>query len=126
MNKRVLATLAAAMSATAILATAPPATAEPNPPGCEKGYFCIYSGESATGRLVHKSSGNWSGSVTGLSIFNNGRPQPGYDHIQFDWRWKNGGGGSSTCLHYNPGPGAYINTFGDEVVFTKVAWRGEC
>ncbi|GAA3883073.1 hypothetical protein GCM10023084_39960 [Streptomyces lacrimifluminis] len=127
MNKRALGALAAVAAFAGVLGAAPTASAVPDPPGCDKGNFCVYSGEWETGRLVLKSEGNWSGGVTGRSIFNNGTPFPGFDHIQVDWRWADGiGGGSSVCLHYNPDPGAISMTFNKDVVFTKVTWRGEC
>jgi len=124
MNKRALGTLAAVAAFAGVLGTAPTASAEPNPAGCGKGSFCIYAGEYSTGQLVLKSGGNWSGRVTGRSIFNNGTPLPGLDHIQVEFEID--GDAESTCLHYNPGPGDYgLNSF-HPLVFTKVTWRGEC
>lgn len=126
MNKRALGALAAVAAFAGVLGTAPAASAAPNPPGCGKGYFCVYSEMSQEGRLVLKSAANWSGRVTGQSIFNNGTPLPGFDHIQVEWGWEGGGGRSSNCLHFNPGPGAYALSFGANAVITKVTWRGEC
>ncbi|MEV6176779.1 hypothetical protein [Streptomyces sp. NPDC052015] len=125
MGKRVLGALAAVAAIAGVLGTAPAASAEPNPPGCDKGNFCIYSEMMEEGRLVLKSAGNWSGRVTGRSIFNNGTPFPGFDHIQVEWGWEDGGH-FSECFHFNPGPGEYSRSFGANAVFTKVTWRGEC
>ncbi|MFI9770200.1 peptidase inhibitor family I36 protein [Streptomyces sp. NPDC052415] len=124
MNKRALGALAAAAAIAGVLGAAPTASAaEVPPPGCDKGYFCIYSGDSGTGQLVLKSDGNWSGSVTGRSIFNNGAPLPGLDHIQVEWKSI---GSGSECVHYYPGPGHYGINFNHDAVITKVTWRGEC
>lgn len=126
MGKRVLGALAAAAAVAGVLGTAPAASAAPNPPGCPKGYFCIYSDIIQEGRLVLKSNADWSGRAVGMSIFNNGNPFPGYDHIQIEWGWEDGGGHYTDCIHYNPGPGNYSQSFGANAVFTKVTWRGEC
>ncbi|MEV6676465.1 peptidase inhibitor family I36 protein [Streptomyces erythrochromogenes] len=123
MNKRAFGSLAAAAAIAGVLAAAPTASAAPVPPGCDKGYFCIYSGDYGTGQLVLKSDGNWSGSVTGRSIFNNGAPFPGFDHIQVEWK---GIGSGSECVHFYPGPGDYGINFNHNAVITKVTWRGEC
>ncbi|MFF7204521.1 MULTISPECIES: hypothetical protein [unclassified Streptomyces] len=127
MRKRMLGTLAAVAAFAGVLGSAPAASAAPNPPGCGKGYFCIYSDLIQEGRLVAKSDRNWSGRAVGMSIFNNGTPFPGQDHIQVEWGWADGSGGTYTsCLHFNPGPGNYSQSFGADVAFTKVTWRGEC
>jgi hypothetical protein len=126
MNKRALGTLAAVAAFAGVLGAAPTASAVPNPPGCEKGNFCIYSGPESTGQLVLKSTGNWSGRVTGRSILNNGTPFPGFDHIQVDIIYPDTGSSDTTCLHYNPGPGAIGLTHHSNLIFTKVTWRGEC
>ncbi|MFG3498795.1 peptidase inhibitor family I36 protein [Streptomyces sp. NPDC047928] len=120
MRKRTLGIIAAAGSL--IFATATPASAEANPPGCPKGYFCAYSGWNQTGTLKLKTAGNWSGSVSGIgSIFNNGHVYPGYDHVQVSF------GSWSECYHYNPGPGDYkANFLAPYPTITKVVWRGEC
>ncbi|MEG8274871.1 peptidase inhibitor family I36 protein [Streptomyces sp. AHA2] len=124
MRHHVFAALSVSVAFTAVLAASPSASAEPNPPGCEKGYFCIYAGEGQTGQLLVKSEGNWSGSVSGRSVFNNGVEFPGEDHIQLTWTYN--GGTYEDCLHYNPGPGDYKWDFTSGVVFTKAVWRGEC
>ncbi|GAA2935084.1 peptidase inhibitor family I36 protein [Streptomyces enissocaesilis] len=123
MNKRALGALATAAAIACVLTAAPTASAAEVPPGCDKGYFCIYSGDSGTGRLVLKSDGNWSGRVTGQSIFNNGAPLPGLDHIQVEWK---GIGSGSECVHHYPGPGHYGLNFQHDAVINKVTWRGEC
>ena len=124
MRKLTIAATAASAAFAGVLAVAPAASAEANPPGCGKGYFCIYSGEDETGTLVKKTYGNWSGSVSGRSVFNNGVPDPGADHIQLTWTYN--GSTWSDCLHYNPGPGEYKWNFVSGVVFKKAVWRGEC
>lgn len=123
MNKRALGALASVAAIAGVLGAAPAASAAEVPPGCDRGYFCIYSGDSGTGQLVLKSDGNWSGRVTGRSVFNNGAPLPGLDHIQVEWT---GLGSGSQCVHYYPGPGHYGLDFRYDAVITKVTWRGEC
>ena len=81
MRKRAAFGAVAAAAFTAVLATAPSASAEANPPGCGKEYFCAYSGENQTGQLVLKTKGNWSGNVAIRSVFNNGVAFPGADHV---------------------------------------------
>ncbi|RDG34189.1 peptidase inhibitor family I36 protein [Streptomyces corynorhini] len=124
MRKPAIAALAASFALAGVVAAAPTASAEANPPGCGKGNFCIYSGENQTGTLVVKAVNNWSGSVSGRSIFNNGNVQPGFDHIQLTWTYN--GGTWTDCYHYNPGPGRYKENFAAGVVFKKAVWRGEC
>ncbi len=124
MRKRMIGTLAVAASFAGLMATAPSASAEPNPPGCPKGYFCAYSGENQTGTLVVKTAGNWSGNKQFRSAFNNGVRFPGADHV--DMTYAVPGGGETACLHYNPGPGTYKGNAAPGTAITKVVWRGEC
>ena len=112
------------VTSASVLALAAPSFAEPSPPGCAPGNFCIYSRHDQTGTLVLKTAGNWSGSVTGVAAFNNGVPWPGADHVQVDSHI--GDHYESRCMHYNPGPGEYKRDFLPGTVFTKVVWRGEC
>ncbi|MFF5445776.1 peptidase inhibitor family I36 protein [Streptomyces sp. NPDC012888] len=124
MRTRVLGAFAATAAFAAVMATAPTASAEPNPPGCPKGNFCAYSGENQTGTLLLSTPGNWSGTIYNVqSTFNNGNPYPGADHIQQTYRY--GGGTHGVCLHYNPGPGVYKINW-DNITLTGARWRGEC
>lgn len=115
-------TVAAAFAG--VLALAPGASAEANPPGCGKGYFCAYSGANQTGRLLLKVAGNWSGNLAVGSIFNNGVVYPGADHV--DVTSFLGGQPSTDCFHYNPGPGKYKANAEPGLTITRVVWRGEC
>ncbi|WUN93060.1 peptidase inhibitor family I36 protein [Streptomyces sp. NBC_00299] len=115
-------TVAAAFAG--VLALAPGASAEANPPGCGKGYFCAYSGANQTGRLLLKVAGNWSGNLAVGSIFNNGVVYPGADHV--DVTSFLGGQPSTDCFHYNPGPGRYKANAEPGLTITRVVWRGEC
>ncbi|WP_327343138.1 peptidase inhibitor family I36 protein [Streptomyces europaeiscabiei] len=124
MRKRTIAALSASTALAVVAIAAPNASAEPNPPGCDRGAFCIYSGSDQTGSLLVESQGNWSGSVSGRSVFNNGTSFPGGDHIQLTWTYN--GGTYSDCLHFNPGPGDYKWNFTSGVVFKQATWRGEC
>ncbi|MCS0637539.1 peptidase inhibitor family I36 protein [Streptomyces sp. LP05-1] len=124
MRKRLLVPLLASTALTCAVTLAPTAHAEPNPPGCDKEYFCIYAGEGQTGQLLVKSKGNWSGSVSGRSVFNNGIPYPNADHIQLTYTYQ--GHTYEQCVHYNPGPGDYKMNFAEGVTFTRATWRGEC
>jgi hypothetical protein len=115
------------VTASTLLALAGTSAAEPNPPGCPKGYFCIYSGFDQTGTLLFKTASNWSGSVSGgLSVFNNGVRFPGADHVQLYYTYSGLPGTYSTCIHYNPGPGEYKINFLAGHAFKTVVWRGEC
>jgi hypothetical protein len=124
MRKRAAFAAVAAAAFTTVLATAPGASAEPNPPGCPKEYFCAYSGPDETGQLVLKTAGNWTGSVAFRSAFNNGVRFPGADHV--DMTYAVDGGGETVCLHYNPGPGVYKGNAAPGTRIVKVKWRGEC
>lgn len=124
MRMRSIAVLASAAAFAGVVATAPTASAEPNPPGCGKGNFCAYTGQNQTGTLVVRSPGNWSGSAAVRSVFNNGVVYPGADHIQLTWTYN--GNTWSRCLHYNPGPGQYKINFVSGVVIKSATWRGEC
>ncbi|GHH45494.1 peptidase inhibitor family I36 protein [Streptomyces candidus] len=125
---RALVAVPVAVSAlfAASLALAPAAAAEPNPPGCEKEYFCLYAGEGQTGQLLVKTKGNWTGSVAARSAFNNGIPYPNADHVQLTWTYQ--GATYEQCLHYNPSPDPdhYKLNFAEGVTVTKAVWRGEC
>jgi hypothetical protein len=108
-----------------VLLRDPDATlAQASPSGCHRGDFCAYSLVAEQGRLLLRAPGNWSGSISDVgSIFNNGVPFPGADHVQLDWNIN--GLGWTRCIHYNPGPGVYnIDFVGIQVV--RVRWRGEC
>lgn len=54
---------------------------------CPPGYVCFYSGADGTG-TVCRSAGDEPRSTCGqrASFFNNGTPQPGYDHVQVYFR----------------------------------------
>jgi hypothetical protein len=113
------------VAVTGVLALAGPSSADPNPPGCPPGNFCAYANFNQTGALKLKVAGNWSGTITGVgSVFNNGVPFPGADHVDLTYKFP-GGNFRVQCVHYNPGPGHKVN-FGEDVVITKVVWRGEC
>jgi hypothetical protein len=107
-----------------------PASAEPNPPNCPREYFCAYSGTNQSGSLLLRTAGNWSGSIGGVrSVFNNGVPWPGADHVQLTYRLSSGpvqGSIRTRCIHYNPGPGQYKVNFDATQLILRVVWRGEC
>lgn len=125
MRKHVLGTITVAAAFAGVVVGAPPASAEPNPPGCEKGYFCAYSGTGQTGNLVLKTASNWSGRVEFRSAFNNGFTYPGADHV--DVTLEGIGNPGTYCFHYSPGPGPYHMTADFPGAFiTRVVWRGEC
>ncbi|MER6914555.1 peptidase inhibitor family I36 protein [Streptomyces sp. NPDC000594] len=115
---------AVAAALAGVLGLAPSASAEPNPPGCGRGYFCAYSGADQTGRLVLRTAGNWSGNLAVGSIFNNGVVHAGADHV--DVTSVLGGQPSTDCFHYNPGPGTYKANAAPGLNITRVVWRGEC
>jgi hypothetical protein len=125
-GKRLTALGAGAVAAAfaGVLAVAPSASAEPNPAGCGKGYFCAYSGANQSGRLLLRVAGNWSGNLAVGSIFNNGVAYPGADHV--DVTSYLGGQPSTDCFHYNPGPGKYKANAEAGLTITRVVWRGEC
>ncbi|MFI8100792.1 peptidase inhibitor family I36 protein [Streptomyces sp. NPDC086023] len=124
MRTRVLGVLAATAAFAGVMATAPSASAEGDPPGCPKGYFCAYSGYDQSGTLLLKTWGNWSGWIPNVkSTFNNGLPDAGADHVDQSYRWRTGA--YTACMHYNPGPGEYKANW-DNITLTGVRWRGEC
>lgn len=110
----------------AIIATAAPASAEPNPPGCPKGYFCVYAGINQQNLLL-RTAGNWSGVQEGaISFFNNGYRFPGADHVSVTYGALWYTGVKTKCLHYNPGPGQYKMNLPQATYVLKIVWRGEC
>jgi hypothetical protein len=50
-RKHVLSALAGAAALAGVMITVPPVNAEPNPPGCPKGYLCAYSEPNQGGIL---------------------------------------------------------------------------
>lgn len=125
MRKRILGVLAAAAAFAGVAVVAPTASAEPNPPGCPKGYVCVLNGSGTT---VKKFAGDWGGWHTfgadGGSVFNNGYPYPGADHIQVNWMTKDERF-FTKCLHYNPGGGHSLPLPPYSTV-QSLKWRGEC
>jgi hypothetical protein len=127
-NKIALVGAAAALvSAATLTVAAQPAAADLGPPpGCQRGYFCVSGGpDSPTG---WSTAGNWTGSVIGIFLFNNGYRYPGADHVDVTfYRAQDGSGPYTRCLHYYPGPGEYyMYTPNDPVEIVRVRWRGEC
>lgn len=124
MRKHVLSALAGAAALAGVMITAPSANAEPNPPGCPKGYFCAYSEPDQGGTLLMKTAGDWSGEIHHVgSVFNNGYVFPGADHIDLSYGYTTSV--RHICLHYNPGPGQYKANIIYATIGT-VKWRGEC
>ncbi|MEU6714390.1 hypothetical protein ABZ897_23230 [Nonomuraea sp. NPDC046802] len=130
MRKTVFSTSVVAIALVGLVAGGTPASAEPDPPHCPKGYWCLFTDEWLGGVPWYKSQGNWSGNIYlssrgFLTIFNNGVPAPGKDHIQV--KWLHSGRFWERCLHYNPGPGEYKMQIDKYDTFVKsVTWRGEC
>ncbi|MEU8530695.1 peptidoglycan DD-metalloendopeptidase family protein [Streptomyces sp. NPDC048629] len=93
----------------------------PQPWQCPAGFVCFYSGADGTG-TVCKTDVNTPTSPCGLrkSYFNNGSPQPGYDHVGVTY--KEGGG---ACLHYGWAEGRGNFPSGGRTI-GSVTWRGEC
>jgi len=123
---RVLSVLAVIVAAVALTPAA--ANAEANPPGCGKGYFCAYSGINETGTLLIHTFGNWTGMVSGVkSVFNNGNPCGGCDHVDMLF-YAAPPTNETWCIHYNPGPGTYkLNfDFTGGIIVKGITWRGEC
>lgn len=88
---------------------------------CPSGYVCFYSGIDGTG-TVCRSAGNEPNSTCGLrkSFFNNGTADPGYDHVQVNFRE-----GGSACLHYGWSEGRGNLPDGGRTI-QSFQWRGEC
>lgn len=124
MRKRAVSTLAGAAALAAVFTSAPVASAEPNPPGCPKGYFCAYSEPDQRGTLLLATDRDWRGEIHDVgSVFNNGYVFPGADHIQLDYGYTTFT--RTICLHYNPGPGEYKAN----IIYATIGsatWRGEC
>ncbi|UYQ63941.1 peptidoglycan DD-metalloendopeptidase family protein [Streptomyces peucetius] len=88
---------------------------------CPAGSVCFYSGADGTG-TVCRSDTDEPSSACGLrkSFWNNGDPQPGYDHVQVYFRE-----GGSMCLHYGTAEGR--GNFPDcGRTIDRFHWRGEC
>ncbi|MZD08276.1 hypothetical protein GTW43_24810 [Streptomyces sp. SID5785] len=137
MNLRAKA--AAALLTTGIAASAlvavPGTAAADSAKDCPKGAICFYSGPNQSGKLKKKVWANWSGSLTGIrSYFNNGKPQPGLDHVQLKYSyWVHGHYRSvSQCVHYGASEGkGNIGYANDDHGYSNatvkgVKWRGEC
>ncbi|QOV36760.1 peptidase inhibitor family I36 protein [Streptomyces ferrugineus] len=89
---------------------------------CPRGAFCMYTGANQTGTMYARYS-NWSGTISGIkSVYNNGNPQPGYDHVNFTWQYN--GNTFTKCFHYPFDTPYKTNYVG--VTAKKVVWRGEC
>ncbi|MGW2544125.1 peptidoglycan DD-metalloendopeptidase family protein [Kitasatospora sp. NPDC001574] len=88
---------------------------------CPAGWVCFYSGTDGTG-TVCRTDVDVPSSTCGLrrSFFNNGNPQPGYDHVQVYFRE-----GGSQCLHFGPTDGRGNLPSGGRTV-DRIEWRGEC
>lgn len=129
MHKRIAMAVATSAAFVGMIANAPTASAEPDPPDCPRGNVCVfYSSTTTDGPAAIKSTGNWNGSYTiglgGGTIFNNAARQPGADHIQATWTYNGRTWGK--CLHNNPGPGDYKYTLVSGATLTSLVWRGEC
>lgn len=88
---------------------------------CPAGYVCFYSGPDGTG-TVCKTDVDVPSSTCGLrtSFFNNGNPQPGYDHAYVTFAE-----GGSQCLHHGWAEGRGNFPSGGRTI-TSVTWGGEC
>ncbi|MFI8276786.1 peptidoglycan DD-metalloendopeptidase family protein [Streptomyces sp. NPDC085929] len=88
---------------------------------CPSGSVRFYSGADGTG-AVCRSASDEPESRCGLrrSFFNNGTPQPGYDHVQVHF-----GEGGTACLHYGWDEGRGNLPAGGRTI-ERFEWRGEC
>ncbi|MGW6914465.1 peptidoglycan DD-metalloendopeptidase family protein [Kitasatospora sp. NPDC054939] len=88
---------------------------------CPPGDVCFYSGADGTG-TVCRSAVDQPNAGCGLrrSYFNNGTPQPGWDHVQVYFRE-----GGSLCLHRGWDEGRGNLPDGGRTV-DRFEWRGEC
>ncbi|MER7519980.1 M23 family metallopeptidase [Streptomyces sp. NPDC126499] len=89
--------------------------------GCPAGHVCFYSGTGGTGTVCTTATDAPSGTC-GLrrSFFNNGNPQPGYDHVYVGFAE-----GGSQCLHYGWAEGRGDFPPGGRTI-ASVRWGGEC
>lgn len=95
--------------------------AAPQPWACPAGFVCFYSGLDGTG-TVCRTDRNDSASPCGLrkSYFNNGNPQPGYDHAYVTFKE-----GGTSCLHFGRDEGRGNFPSGGRTI-SSVRWGGEC
>lgn len=96
--------------------------ASPQPwSGCPAGHVCFWSGTGGTG-TVCTTAVNVPSSTCGLrrSFFNNGDPQPGYDHAYVTFAE-----GGSQCLHHGWAEGRGDFPAGGRTI-RSVTWGGEC
>ncbi|MEE1738714.1 hypothetical protein [Streptomyces sp. BE147] len=104
--------------------------------GCKSGQVCVYDHRGA---IVVAQYDGWSGNSQAGVIFNNGRSDPGADHIR--WRGHTAIGDAHGCLHFQasnstdslgwPAGTAGVMMAGDpnstlEVRVTSLRWGGEC
>ncbi|WP_156724604.1 peptidase inhibitor family I36 protein [Streptomyces apocyni] len=124
MRKRTVGMLAAtgALAATISFSGTAAAGETGTTAACPKGAFCMYTGQNQTGTMYARYS-NWSGTLYNIkSVYNNGHPQPGYDHVNFTWKYQ--GRTYTKCFHYPFDTPYKLNYVG--VTAKKVVWRGEC
>jgi hypothetical protein len=96
--------------------------------GCRLEFFCAYNQPNNAGSLSLQTKVDWSGTAVARSVYNHGKPFPGFDHVQVDWT-RSDGARRTACVHYAPGPGRFwfdFNPFFAPVTITRVHWRGEC
>ncbi|TMR90943.1 hypothetical protein [Nonomuraea basaltis] len=128
-NRAVPAALCAGAAALSLLTAAPAEAGETTYHGCKPGNVCIYRGEVTQGNPVYQTPGKIPDGKWGWVIVNNGRRDPGSDHVWFQykhnvssepWRWK--------CLHYYPGSGFKLDVTDDvtPVTIRDMYWGGEC
>lgn len=90
---------------------------------CPSGAFCMYTGSNQTGTMYPKY-GNWSGTIPGIkSVYNNGNPHPGYDHVNFTYTYN--GNTFTHCFHYQGDDTPYKKNYVG-VTAKKVVWHRAC
>ncbi|WP_326825083.1 hypothetical protein OHA77_28630 [Streptosporangium sp. NBC_01639] len=119
---------AAATAALALVAASPASAGETTYHGCKAGNVCLYNGNLTEDYLSYQTPGNVPDGKWFWVLVNNGREQPGGDHVYFEYQL----GGTSTwyskCLHFYPGSGFKLD-LRDGAVPAKIRnmyWGGEC
>lgn len=118
-----MVTAAAAICAATSFAAGPSAGAAAT---CRLGNVCVYD---TSGNIIFQSPGNVSGrSFSAFFVWNNGRRDPGFDHVNLFVR-DDSGAKWRICLHYGPqntGADRTVVHPGPGDVVTGWTWRREC
>jgi hypothetical protein len=119
-------TAAGTASASAAASEGPALTGKK---ACPRSYVCVWDNTSFSGKPRWKSQGNIGShnSDNGISIFNNGKPQTGADHIRYDYSYAHSTSPHYRgCLHYPGDSPTTTKSLDGAVRLSYAKWGGEC